>query len=82
MDEWYTKYMTTGKLLKKAKARKMKPYNGVKQVRQGDVELALAWAKGQVGIVQVSHAYSLKCHSTAYRHLALALRAYVQQQQV
>lgn len=53
---------------------------GVGILWTGQVELALAWARGQVGIVQVSHAYGLKGHSSAYRPLAMALRAYIQQQ--
>lgn len=69
-----------GKLLNKAKARKMKMRKGVNNPRMGDIQLALAWTRDEVGIVQVSHAYNLKCHSDAYRKLARSLKAHLQQQ--
>jgi hypothetical protein len=62
------------KLVEKAKARR----SGAREVTKDDIELALLWVKGDVGIVQVAHAYGKeKAITDAYVRLARALKQYL-----
>lgn len=74
------------KLLQRAKAFAHKDNYGNrgKFTSKDDVELAVAWAKGEISLSQVAHAYGFPvAHgSKVYCRLAIALRAYVKQQKV
>jgi len=66
-------------LLQKAHASKAQVYT-IKPVSLQEVQLALAWAKGDITLGQVARAYGLKPNAGSATHskLARALRAYIQ----
>lgn len=68
-------------LIKKALSRPMRRQATKKwTTKKNDVELAVAWAKGEVSLSQVYHAYGIPIGhgSKIYGRLAMALRAHIQ----
>lgn len=66
-------------LLKKAKAFGRAYTRRESIITKQDINLALAWARGEVGIRQVAHAYGIKNYtgSHVYIKLARALRDHI-----
>lgn len=67
-------------LLAKAKALGGKRRIVVYDIGPQDIKLALAWAKGEIGIRQVAHAYDIKNYTGSYVYIriARALREHIQ----
>lgn len=64
-------------LLEKAQELKSKR-NNKKQVSQEDIELALAWVRGEVTLAQCSFAWEMKSFGPQiYAKIAIALRTYL-----
>lgn len=62
-------------LLQKAKERKSK---AVVEIGDEEVELALAWARGEINLTQASEAIGSQRGSAIYSRMALALKKYIQ----
>jgi hypothetical protein len=59
------------------RAKKIK--SGHRGKMSGDeIDLAVAWAKGEISLLQVKLALGMKGGSDVYVRLAIALRAYIQ----
>jgi hypothetical protein len=67
------KKLTLLEIAKKTKARG-KPY---KEYKQEEIELALAWVKGEVNMQQIQKALGLKNAANSYSFLVHALKYYI-----
>lgn len=61
-------------LLEKAKRRK--PLKQ-KEVTNDEIELALAWVRGEIGVMQAKHALGAATNNAAYISFAHALAKYI-----
>lgn len=60
------------------KAKKVKGGNKITMISKEEIDLALAWANGEISLKQAAAAYGMGPSSVIYGKLALALRAHLQ----
>lgn len=69
-------------LLDKAKTKSRAGRAGIESSTKEEIDLAVAWAKGDITLTQAMHAHGInKANATIYTRLAFALAAYVRREE-
>lgn len=64
------------------KAKEIKRKSKTEELNKDQIELAVAWAKNEISMTSVSKVLDIKNNSNVYTFLALALRQYIQENEL